>query len=647
MRLLEKYSSLPQAWTHLTGKDLAEEISLPQWKKGLRSAWVGLADAGQLFAILKAVPFTSNSQDHRVLLKSAFVHGLKNDRAIELYGRSMDLMLLLTRRCGVVSASFEGQYTSEPLRAAAFEEEVGSLLQVARHEVRPLFALLDSHGTQKDGRVSVHGLIDLLTEMQALYLPFSDALLDEEVRASTRRRSKDGSPGRSHPHGTGSTTIPDDGTPADFSADSGADDTRPGTSPAIGPTRRKTSFTLNFNSFIEGQHPALQEETRPQSSPHEGASGMHRRPFFRASRSHSLAINLNMMVNDKLEKTQTPGDSRRAASQEMSSSPRCLNSSSPRRLNSGKSTSKELLDASDSCRLSVSSTSPVARDKRKAIFDANDPFGFSVSNSLPVAQDEERAPSKELPHANDASASGMSATNTSPKRNSLQTAADLRSAASAKKSAPHEALASVPQGWSRPATSSMQVAEAPLMSAPPGWSVAKAAAPQAEASDPACDSQLSNVMGPPASNRCLVGHGTVTASSSHTAANEKAGVLEHISTHRRLIDDRSLEKGNLPGAQVQKRTSAELVTRATIRKGVAGTLDSLLGGSTPHCTADGTPKDLGLSGSQLGSHAMVKTPRPAAKSAASSSGSHAFHLPQLGGLSSSTAAAIIAGHGRT
>merc|ERR1719424_2627085 len=108
--------------------------------------------------------------------------------------------------------SFEGLYPSEPLALGAFEDSVGSLLQVARSDVRPLFAHLVM---QKEGQVAVDTFMDILTEMQGLYLPYSARQHDEELQVHARK------PGQQCL--TGSTTIPDSATPGDSAAESGAE----------------------------------------------------------------------------------------------------------------------------------------------------------------------------------------------------------------------------------------------------------------------------------------------------------------------------------------------------------------------------------------------------------------------------------------
>jgi hypothetical protein len=285
-RLSEKCPGIPQAWTLLTSKDNAEEITLAQWQKALRNLWIGLADAGHLFAVLKVVPFQPlvGSHDQQILFKSTFLHGLKGDRAIEAYARFMDLMLLLTNRKGAVSASFEGHYPSQPLAVPEFEDTVSSLLRVSRQDVRPLFGWCAAHhkDSTKDGGVLVSALMDTLTEMQADYLPYSRQQHEEELAGRPKGM-------------TGSTTIPNDSaTPGgDSSAESGSEMIRPQTSPA-GPATRRLSNMSPEPMLLPGEFQGL----RPGTAPDEGASphkhgGQGRPP---------LALNLRMLVDDRLGK---------------------------------------------------------------------------------------------------------------------------------------------------------------------------------------------------------------------------------------------------------------------------------------------------------------------------------------------------------
>jgi len=309
-RLLDKCGSLQQAWIQLTGKDNAEEIGLAQWQQALRGFWVGLADAGQLFALLKVASFTLRHADHQILLRSRFLWGLRTDRAIDVQTRMLDLTLLLMRRHGSVSVSFEGRYPLEPLLVNAFEDAVAGLLQVPRQDVRPIFAPLSAHsGMQREALAMVTDLMDALVDIQAFYLPYSSPQMEENVRRVRMSQRSPRSPRTSSgynllafspmakpPDGitTGSTTIPEDESDNNGSPADSGNENRPGTSPTAA-KRARNAARSSIEAFAEES-----SDQRPITAPHDGSA--RQKPSLRgmvnAMRAAPLPMNLRSFANE-------------------------------------------------------------------------------------------------------------------------------------------------------------------------------------------------------------------------------------------------------------------------------------------------------------------------------------------------------------
>lgn len=137
-----------------------------------RSLGLPSSDVDQVWALLHTVSGAERYNDHQRLTRSVFFTTM---RGAEIITSLFDVIARVSHSYGgseqgvPISRAFEGgHYVKEPLRLEAFEEQVVKLLPLAKQDARMLFSFLDA---SQDGQVMIDDVLDVLTEVQAAYLP--------------------------------------------------------------------------------------------------------------------------------------------------------------------------------------------------------------------------------------------------------------------------------------------------------------------------------------------------------------------------------------------------------------------------------------------------------------------------------------------